>query len=311
MWIEETKDEVLRTWIKNCPAMKLVSRPNGEIVWANAAFLEWSQYTLNELKKLTWMQISVPDKNLDADTEELKSLDAYRPAYTVKKQYVPKGSKPEWGTLNVMRYPVEGEIEICLCTWEPLKNGTATAFALAMEQTQKFEEKLVAMTSEIKTLTSRTDDENWIVLSARMIQKHPKVAAAFLVVALSIFGLNNIVELLQRTGLVQIPVKIEKADTHENRAAMAQQIGGVVAQTVSVTTPAGNRLEGIGGRWVVTMPTTTRRPGSGPDRVGQLFGTIDEPAAIDRRGNRSGERETSGIGCVFGSESTDRTAVEF
>lgn len=210
-WIEDANEKILRTWVKNCPAMKLVSRTNGEIVWANPAFLEWSQYTLHELQSLTWMQISVADKNLEADIEELKLLDRYRLSYTVKKQYIPKGSKPEWGQLTVMRYPADGEIEYCLCTWVPFKNGTATAFNLAMEQSKAFEKKLNDMTIEIAKLSSRTEEENWVIGSIKMIQKHPKIAMAFMVVALSIFGLNNVVELLQRTGMIQVPVKISQS----------------------------------------------------------------------------------------------------
>lgn len=210
MWIDETANEHhLRTWVKHCPAMKLVSTLDGQILWANAAFCEWSQYTLNELRKLTWMQISVPDKNLEADIDEAKSLDAYNPSYSVKKQYIPKGAKPEWGQLTVMRYPLTGPIECCLCTWEPLKNGTATAFALAMEHFSTITLRLDAMTTELRIVTGRTDEEEMVIKGLRMVQRNPRKAMAFVAIALSIFGLNNVVELLQRTGLVHIPVQIE------------------------------------------------------------------------------------------------------
>jgi len=241
MWIDDIANEHhLRTWVKHCPAMKLVSTLDGQILWANAAFCDWSQYTLSELRKLTWMQISVPDKNLESDIDEAKTLDAYNPSYQVKKQYVPKGSKPEWGQLTVMRYPLSGEIECCLCTWEPLKNGTATAFAMAMEHTQKLDARLEAMTTELKVMTGRSDEENFILSGIRMVQRHPKVAAACLAFALSIFGLNNIVELLQRTGLIQLPVKIEKAENNGDATAIANQIGIVaVEKTVSIQNGKG------------------------------------------------------------------------
>jgi len=227
VWIDDIANEHhLRTWVKHCPAMKLVSTLDGQILWANSAFCDWSQYTLTELRKLTWMQISVPDRSLESDIDESKNLDAYNPTYQVKKQYIPKGSKPEWGQLTVMRYPLSGEIECCLCTWEPLKNGTATAFAMAMEHTQKLDARIEAMTAEMKVITGRSDEENFILSGIRMIQRHPKVAAACLAVALSIFGLNNIVELLQRTGLIQLPVKIE---TGEVREAVAPEIAGQIS----------------------------------------------------------------------------------
>jgi hypothetical protein len=262
MWIDDIANEHhLRTWVKHCPAMKLVSTLDGKILWANAAFCDWSQYTLSELRKLTWMQISVPDKNLESDIDETKNLDAYNPSYQVKKQYVPKGSKPEWGQLTVMRYPLSGEIECCLCTWEPLKNGTATAFAMAMEHTKKIDERLEAMTTELKVMTGRSDEENFILSGIRMVQRHPKVAAACLAFALSIFGLNNIVELLQRTGLIQLPVKIEKAENNGDATAIANQIGIVaVEKSTEYTTPNGTRIrwdEYTGG--ARSMPIVHRR----------------------------------------------------
>ena len=217
MWIDETANEHhLRTWIKHCPAMKLVSTLDGQILWANASFCDWSQYTLTELRRLTWMAISVPDKSLEADIDEARNLDAYNPTYQVKKQYIPKGAKPEWGQLTVMRYPLSGEIECCLCTWEPLKNGTATAFAMAMQHTQRLDARIEAMTMELRAVTTQTDEDKFVLGAIRMVQRHPKIAAAFVAFALSIFGLNNVVELLQRTGIVNLPVKV----------TMQEQVGG-------------------------------------------------------------------------------------
>lgn len=209
MWIDDiATDAHLRAWIKHCPAMKLVTSMDGKILWANSAFCEWSHYTLNELRRLTWREISVPDKNLEGD-DEAKTLDSYNPSYTVLKQYQPKQSQPEWGHLSVMRYPLTGEIECCLCTWDPLKNGTATAFSMAMEHTQKLDARLEAMTAEISVLTAQTDEEKFGLSAFRMIKRHPKVAATILFVGLSVFGLNNLLSLLQKTGVVSLPVKIE------------------------------------------------------------------------------------------------------
>jgi hypothetical protein len=215
MWIDDIDDEALRTWIRHSPNMQLVSSINGEIVWANEAFCEWSQYTLNELKRLTWMQISVQDKDLEADIEAAKSLTPYNPIYTIKKQYVPKGSKPEWGHLTVMRYPLQGEIQFCLCAWEPLKNGTAIAFSMAMEKFIEVDKRLKEMSTEISSLTSQTDEDKFVLGGIRMIKRYPKVAAGLLVVMLSLFGLNNILEILQRTGFVQLPTSSVKMDKVE------------------------------------------------------------------------------------------------
>lgn len=189
--------------------MKLASTMDGQILWANEAFCEWSQYTLGELRKMTWMQISVPDKSLEADIDETTRLDAYNPVYQVRKQYIPKGQAPEWGLLTVMRYPLTGDVECCLCTWEPLRNGTAKAFSAAMAKFEIVDGKLADMTTEIRKLTTQTDEDKFVLTTIRLIQRHPKLAATFLVIGLSIFGLNNIVELLQRFGLVNLPVKVQ------------------------------------------------------------------------------------------------------
>jgi len=213
MWLENIKnDDMLKAWLRHSPAMKLVSTVDGKILWANTAFCEWSHYTLSELRELTWMQISVPDKNLEADIAETKRLDAYNPSYIVKKQYIPKGSKPEWGNLTVMRYPLHGEIECCLCTWEPLKNGTAVAFAMAIEHTQKLDAKVEALTTEIKTVAAQTDEDKFLISASRMIQRHPKMAVCLLVVSLSVLGVNSVAELLQRIGVIQPPAMIERGN---------------------------------------------------------------------------------------------------
>ena len=210
MWIDEAAtDEHLRTWLKHSPAMKLVSKLSGEILWANTAFCEWSKYTVNELRHMSWLQLSVPDASLEADLAEMKKLDGYSPTYVVTKQYIPKNEKPQWGQLTVIRYPLIGEIECCFCTWEPLKNGTATAFSAAMEQAMKVEQRLIEMTTELKRVTEQSDEDKFILNGMRMIQKHPRVAVGLLLLMLSIFGLNNVVELLQRTGIIEVPTVLK------------------------------------------------------------------------------------------------------
>jgi len=213
MWIEKVADEeCLRTWIRNCPALKLVSTLDGEILWANESFCNWSQYTLGELKRKTWMSISVDDANLQADMEEVKSLDSYSPIYKVKKQYIPKGSDPEWGVLTVMRYPLNGEIQFCLCTWEPVKHFANTAFEVAIKSSEKVERRIAEMSDVLKVLTAQTEEDRYVLSTINMIKKHPKIAAAFVVIALGMFGLNNTLEFLQRTGIIEIPIRVEAVE---------------------------------------------------------------------------------------------------
>jgi hypothetical protein len=65
------------------------------------------------------------------------------------------------------------------------------------------------MTTEISTLNAQTEEEKFGLSGFRMVKRHPKVAATFLVVALSVFGLNNVLALLQKMGVVSLPVTIE------------------------------------------------------------------------------------------------------
>jgi len=210
MWIDDQADlETVKTWVKHCPAMKLVATIDGKILWANAAFLEWSQYTLAELTKISWIQLSVADENLEYDMASAKMLDVYTPMYRVKKQYIPKGSAPEWGILNVMRYPMNGEIKWCLCTWEPMKDSSSAAFKQAMDSNEKIQQRITEMTEVLKVITAQTDEDRYVISTIRLVQKYPKAAAMVLIFAAGILGLNNLLEFFQRTGLSEIPIRVE------------------------------------------------------------------------------------------------------
>ena len=213
MWIEKDADEeCLRTWIRNCPAMKLVSTLDGKIVWANAAFCSWSQYTLSELLRKKWIDISVDDMNLQSDLEEARRLDSSTPIYKAKRQSIPKGSDPEWGMLTVMRYPIAGEVKFYLCTWEPIHQATSLAFEMAMKNGEKTERRIGEMAEILKAITSQTEEDRYVLSTINMIRKHPRMAVSVLAVGLGLFGLNNILEVLQRTGIIEIPIRIEPVD---------------------------------------------------------------------------------------------------
>lgn len=200
--------------------MKLVNKPDGTIVWANNAFCIWSQYTLSELQGMTWMQLSVPDANLRADIEELKKLDDYSPIYTVKKQYIPKGSRPEWGILSVMRYPVSGDIDFCLCTWEPLKNGTAAAFELAMDCTKHVGQSLDEVITMFKKSETLTAGEKLGTAIVEWSLLNPKTATIVLLVILSLNPLPIITTWVTRLGwLPAQPVEIRSIEPKAEKEA--------------------------------------------------------------------------------------------
>lgn len=209
-WIDKTaSDDLLRTWVRQCPALKLATSIDGRVLWANLSFLEWSQYRLSEIVRLTIDELN----GVGGVSDDLGELET-QSAVVQRIQLRPNGEAAQWGHLTRMRYPLSGNMECFLCTWEPIKPSTAEAFSLALEHSVRVDAKLGEMTTELKKLTHQTDEENWVLSSFRIMQSHPKMAMVFLIVALSVMGLNNVVGLLQRMGVVSLPVKIEKVQTH-------------------------------------------------------------------------------------------------
>lgn len=203
--------EVVATILRSSGIMWLISKPTGEILDASPEFMRWIGYTHEEITRLTLMQISVQDDSLNADMHSVENLTPYDPFYIVRKQYVPKNDKPAWGELTVTRHPMQGDhIEYCFCTWHPLKNGTAEAFAKAIENGLLVEKRLNEMTTVLNSFTSQTEEDRYVLSTINMIRKRPKLAAAIVAVILGMFGLNNVLEILQRTGLVEIPIRIEQ-----------------------------------------------------------------------------------------------------
>lgn len=203
--------EVVSTILRSSGIMWLISKPTGEILDASPEFMRWIGYTHEEITRLTWMQISVQDDSLNADMHSVANLTPYDPFYIVRKQYVPKNDKPAWGELIVTRHPMVGDkIEYCFCTWLPLKNGTAEAFAKAIENGLLVEKRINEMTTVLKQFTSQSEEDRYVLSTINMVKKHPRIAAAFVVIALGMFGLNNVLEILQRTGLIEIPIRIEQ-----------------------------------------------------------------------------------------------------
>lgn len=214
-WLDKQPIEVLQIWARNASIPLLVSGSNGEIYWVNQAFEEWSGYTLPELVRLGWKNLSKPDESLEADLKSLAEIvDGYRTHYTVQKYYIPKGDKPQLGELSVVRYPNTGTLEFFLCTWVPLKNGTAAAFELAIKTIGEVDKSVAQLSSQVSKLSNRNEDEDWVVSTIRLVKRYPKLAATVLALILSVFGVNNILELLQRLSYVGVPVppKVQETD---------------------------------------------------------------------------------------------------
>ena len=199
MWVREAERAALETFLNHTKAMMLVSSLDGKIFWANEAFCLFIGYTLGELKDIGWRNISASE-GLSADEAEaiVMATDGYVHTYTVQKQYIPKNSKPQWGILSVMRYPSTGEVQFCLCTWEPLKNGTAEAFTMAMEHVRKNQLEFSKLAESVDKLRSTDADEDWLIRTIRIMKRYPKTTMIIVGAMLSVLGANNLLELIQR-----------------------------------------------------------------------------------------------------------------
>lgn len=247
-WFDELPIDVFRCWARNANVPLLITCTEGDIYWANPAFEEWSGYTLGELRSIGWRKLSKPDESLDADLAAMKEVvDGYRTEYTVHKYYIPKGDKPQAGELHAVRYPLSGNIEFFLCTWHPLRNGTQVAFELAVRHISEVDKSVAALTQQVSKLTERSEDEDWLVNTSRLIRRYPKLSAAIIAGMLSLGGVNQALELLQRLNSVGVPVPPALKETDamqqpiQSRPIAAQRI--VNTPSAKLETPGGSIVE--------------------------------------------------------------------
>jgi PAS domain S-box-containing protein len=213
MWIENIDPEILREVLQESPSCYLISGLDGEIFWANQSFLKWIGYTQGELTKLGWKKISVDNESLSADVEAANDIRTGKlREYYVEKQYTPKNEKPAWGQLVVQRYPVVGEFQFALCHWTPLKNGTATAFTLAMDRCLAIQAELDRMNQVVRSLASETEEQRWVKSTTSMIFKYPRIVLVIIIFVAVLTGSARTIEILQRIGYLPVPAQPVKAD---------------------------------------------------------------------------------------------------
>lgn len=212
-WLSNVDCEHLRTIVSFSPSMYLASRVDGTILWANLAFANWAKYSLPELQKMTWMQLSVEDEDLAADIELAQQLSEYGVTYTVQKRYAPKNDKPQLGNLHVMRVPARGEIDFCFCRWEPLPNGESQALELALESQEKVAKEMAELTKAVTQLTSQTEEQKALLSVIKVAQKYPKITMAIFVLFLAGGGFDTALSWLQRLGYLPQPQIVVKEET--------------------------------------------------------------------------------------------------
>lgn len=263
MWVVAATQEQLAHIIEQCACMRLVSQADGTILYANRAFREWSGYTMSELTKLGWKNLSVDDDDFAADIEELQSVrEGKLHHYSVQKRYRKKDGGAHVGTLTVHRYPSTGEIQWFACTWDPHENGTAAAFSMAMERTEAFIRKLTELEEQVRAMNSMTDGEQAMVKVTRTLSKNPRLALALFVVLLTMMGAESVVALLQRLGFVPLPIPAaEKVRASNEPSVAAHQIAGFNSETnateYQIETDSGIRVI-----WIRERPQIAGEPGN-------------------------------------------------
>lgn len=216
MWLQSITKEDLEQLVREGECCQIATGLDGEIYWASDEMCDWTGYTLHEIMKLGWVKLSVDDENLDADmaaANEMKSGE--RSEYQVEKKYRKKCGTEQWGLLHVKRHPRNGDFRFAWCHWTPFHNGTQIAFQTAMDFQSQLEKRFAEMTAEVRKLSSQSEDDAWVVASVRMARRHPKVSMMLFIMVLSIFGANNVLELLQRVGLTHTPVTVKQMEVKQ------------------------------------------------------------------------------------------------
>ena len=207
-WLDELQGcDSLKAFLQHTTVPLLVSRPEGAILWANAAFLNWSGFSGAELQKYGWKQITVPGDELDADTKKAESWDDFAPVYSQLKQYYRKNQSPAWGVVSPMRFPPYGPIEFCITTWLPCEGTSDKSLELAVTYIQASEKEIKALKDTVSAYSIITEEQRFIMNAVVVAQKHPRITWGVLAVGLGLLGLNNALEILKTINIVPEPAR--------------------------------------------------------------------------------------------------------
>lgn len=205
-WLTNQEREVLEVALLHSPCCILVSTTSGQILWANDCFVDWIGYTLSELQTKTWMEISVQDSSLVADILEARALDGYQQSYSVQKQYIPKHSRPRWGTLHVLRYPAIGPIACCICVWEPMEKDTDPAYEVAKKAVDKMETEFAELRKLIEQAEATSLVEKAMLISIKLCITYPKTAMACFLFCVLVIGGNAALDAINNTRKLMSPL---------------------------------------------------------------------------------------------------------
>jgi hypothetical protein len=144
------------------------------------------------------MEISVNDSSLSADLEAASRIaDGYLVTYKVKKQYVPKNSRPKWGTLYVLRYPPSGEQKVCICVWEPMQEEYSDSFELSKEAIGKMQSEFAMLRKTLDDITHKSVPQKAVASLVELGMAYPKIALIVFVFCCVWMGGNTFITVIE------------------------------------------------------------------------------------------------------------------
>lgn len=209
-WIKNHDLELFITFITHTKVPMLISGANGEIYWANKAFELFSGYSNWEIEnKLKWENLSINDENIEADRHMIhQCILGTATNYSIKKQIIPKNERPAWTDVHVSRFPMTGDFKFFLITIQPLQNGTAPAFSLAIDTINQFSQQTKTLQETLSSMEDRIVDrvgdiakpvnevEQIAMGFGRLAYRYPKASFGVLIVFVGMLLGNQFFEAL-------------------------------------------------------------------------------------------------------------------
>ena len=191
MWLETQKIKLLKYWIEQTSAPMLVSSSDGQILWVNEAFEELLGWSRPEIcGKMTWMDITANDVELEADLEMVSEMViGNRTSYQLQKMYKTKNGPPKRVLIDVVRYPQAGLLEFCLVTVMPIEANL---------------EYIVGQITTIQQLLSqsKTGSKYNISYVLELIEKYPKAVTLLLLIIAVVFFGDQVLDVVKAIGSI-------------------------------------------------------------------------------------------------------------
>ena len=191
-WLVKQKSDVLTSLLRRTKTPMLATMPDGEILWCNEAFENFSGYTAPELVgKKTWIELTNQDEDLEYDLELVESVRVgVRTDYQLQKTYVTKQGYHRQCIIDVIRYPIQGELECFLVVASPLDLGVE----FAVTQIGEIRTLILEMMQHKRTGLTFEKAMEWS-------ERHPYVSTFLLVLFLSLILGDRVIELAKSFGL--------------------------------------------------------------------------------------------------------------